>query len=161
MYRKTIILVCSLLFSASLIFAQGTKAEATDFGLSVVQSFFDRNCDFMFDNLDVSIVSIAGSQTIAITPDKRKLFCSDPPLRPDIEVSYQMYEENYAPKVYNKTELLQKFPQWAANLNLQTGDYFFDGGHPVAAGHTRLFKTESIARFVLRKISGDWKIIAI
>jgi len=161
MYKRTITLVCCLLFSASLTFAQATKAEATDFGISIIQSFFDRDCDYMFDNLDASITSIEGSQTIAITPDKRKLFCSEPALRPDIQVTYQMYTENYAPKVYNKTELVQAHPKWAANLNLQAGDYFFDGGHPIAAGHTRLFKTESMARFVLRKINGDWKIIAI
>ena len=115
----------------------------------------------MFDNLDTTIISIEGGQSIEINPQMRKLFCSESPLRPDIEVTYEMYVQNYAPKVYDMNELGQKFPEWQNHLNLQAGDYLFDGSHPIAAGNTRLFKAGDMARFALRNINGDWKIIAI
>ena len=91
----------------------------------------------------------------------RKLFCSESPLRADIELTYTMYEENYAPKIYDMNELAQKYPEWQAHLNLEKGDFFFDGAHPAAAGNIRLFTAGDMARFALRKINGDWKIIAI
>ena len=141
--------------------AQATKKSAQRFGLSVIQSFFDHNCDYMFDHFDSSIKSIQGGQTVTITPDTRKKFCEQNPLRTGVPVSYTLYQENYAPKVYTPAELSQKFPEWQTNIQLQAGDYFFDGGHPVAAGNTRMFKTNSMARFAIRMVGGEWKIIAI
>lgn len=161
MNKKITMLCCCLCLSISTTFAQADRESAKLFGLTIIQSFFDQNCDFMFDNLDQRITSFEGGQEVTITPEMRRSFCTDNPLRPDIPVTYQMYEENYTPTVYDKQELSQKFPKWASNLNLQPGDFFFDGSHPVAAGNTRVFTTGNMARFVLRKINGDWKIIAI
>ena len=115
----------------------------------------------MFDNLDATITSIEGGQSITINPQMRKLFCSESPLRPDMEISYEMYEQNYAPKVYDVNELAHKVPDWHSHLNLQAGDYLFDGSHPIAAGNTRLFSAGDMARFAMRNINGDWKITAI
>ena len=161
MKNKILTLICFGLFLSGNIKAQSDKELAKDFGLSIIQSFFDKNCDYMFDNLDVNITSFEGGQTITITDQMRKLFCSESPLRPDIQVTYAMYEDNYAPQIYNMNELTQKHPEWQAHLNLQNGDFFFDGAHPIAAGNTRLFRAGDMARFALRKINGDWKIIAI
>lgn len=159
--KKLFTLLAFLGLTTNFSFAQNAKAEAKDFGLNVIQSFFDRNCDFMFDHLAPTITSFEGGHQIAITPEQRRLFCSESPLRPDIQVSYQMYQENYNPVVYDHTELAQKFPQWQAHLHMQNGDFFFDGSNPVAAGNTRLFRAGDMARFVLRKVNGDWVIIAI
>jgi hypothetical protein len=161
MNKKIIGLVCGLFLCTNLAFAQTSRASAEAFGMSIVQSFFDQNCDFMFDNLDQQITSFEGGQIIQITPELRRLFCSESPLRPDMTVTFQMYEENYQPVLYDMTELNQKFPEWAAHLNLQAGDFFFDGANPIAAGYTRVFTAGDMARFVLRKINGDWKIIAL
>lgn len=161
MKNKLIILCCTLLFSAHLSFGQADRAAAKDFGLNVIKSFFDQNCDFMFDHLDQRVMSFESGQWISITPEIRNLFCAESPLRPDMPVTFEMYEDNYTPVVYDKNELSQKYPEWAAHLNLQAGDFFFDGAHPLAAGHTRVFTAADMARFVLRKVNGDWKIIAI
>lgn len=161
MNKKIVIILCGFLLSASMVFAQRDRASAEAFGMSVVQSFFDQNCDFMFDNLDQQITSFEGGQVIQITPELRRLFCSESPLRPDMAVTFQMYQENYKPVVYDRNELSQKFPEWANHLNLQAGDFFFDGANPIAAGYTRIFRAGDMARFVIRKINGDWKIIAL
>ncbi len=161
MKNTTLTLICFFTISSSLMKAQTNKQSAENFGISVIQSFFDKNCDFMFDNLDASITSIEGGHSISITPQMRKSFCKESPLRPDMAVTYEMYEQNYAPKIYDMNELAQKFPEWQNHLNLQAGDFFFDGAHPIAAGNTRLFRAGDMARFALRKINGDWKIIAI
>ena len=161
MNKKRIGLLCAFFLCTNLMFGQSPRISAEAFGRSIVQSFFDQNCDFMFDNLDQKITSIEGGGIIPITPDLRRLFCAESPLRPDMAVTFQMYEANYQPVLYNKEELSQKFPEWAAHLNLQAGDFFFDGAHPIAAGYTRVFTASDMARFVLRKINGDWKIIAI
>lgn len=161
MNKKIIALFCGLFLSTNLLLAQTGRASAEAFGMSIVQSFFDQNCDFMFDNLDQQITSFEGGQIIQITPELRRLFCSESPLRPDMPVTFQMYQENYKPVLYDRNELGQKFPEWANHLNMQPGDFFFDGANPIAAGYTRVFKAGDMARFVLRKINGDWKIIAI
>lgn len=161
MNKKIFFICCSFFLFISASFAQSDRESARTFGLNVIQSFFDQNCDFMFDHLDERITSFEEGQTITITAEMRRLFCSENPLRPDMPVTFQMYQENYAPTVYNKQELDQKFPEWSAHLNLQNGDFFFDGAQPIAAGNTRVFTAGDMARFVLRKINGDWKIIAI
>lgn len=161
MKNRIFTLVCFVLLFSNFSVAQNDKAAARDFGLSIVQSFFDQNCDFMFDHLDQTILSIEGGQKIDIKEEMRRLFCSESPLRSDITVNYQLYEDNYAPVVYNNTELMQKFPAWANLLNMQPTDYFFDGSNPIAAGNTRLFRAGEMARFVLRKVNTDWIIIAI
>ena len=161
MNKKLVTLACCLLLSISSTWAQSDRDAAKDFGLTIIQSFFDQNCDFMFDHLSTTITSFESGQQISITPETRRLFCADNPLRPDIPVTYQMYQENYAPTVYDKNELSQKFPEWASHLNLQAGDYFFDGAHPIAAGNTRVFRAGDMARFVVRKVNNDWVIIAI
>lgn len=157
------ILTCmlSFFFLQFAVQAQTTKKAAHKFGMTVIQSFFDQNCDYMFDHFDASIQSIQSGQTVAVTPESRKQFCAQHPLRTDITVTYAMYAQNYAPKVYSAAELSQAFPEWQTNIQLQTGDFLFDGGHPVAAGNTRLFKTNSMARFALRMVGGEWKIIAL
>lgn len=154
------LVLCSLLCSNTL-FAQADKQAAKDFGLTVVQSFFDKNCDYMFDHLASSITSFEGGQTIEIKPEMRELFCQDSPLRPDIKVSYALYEQNYTPTVYNLKEMKAKYPTWVAHLDMRAGDYFFDGALPKAAGHTRLFSAEDMARFLLRKKGDSWEIVAI
>ena len=68
--------------------AQATKKSAQKFGLSVIQSFFDHNCDYMFDHFDSSIKSIQGGQTVTITPDTRKKFCEQNPLRTGVPKLY-------------------------------------------------------------------------
>lgn len=162
MKNKLFILIC-FLFINNLIIAQTSsdKAAAKDFGLRIIKSLFDKNCDFMFDHLDQTISSFEAGQKIIITEELRQVFCSENPLRTDIKVSYDLYKDNYAPIIYNKKELQQKFPEWANNLDMQANDYFFDGSNPIVAGNTRLFKTNSTARFVLRKKNKDWLIIAI
>ena len=155
----SVVLLVSMVSSS--LSAQGLKKEAQIFGVSVIRSFFNNNCDFMFDHLDQTIVSFESGLSKNITAEDRRSFCATKATRTDIDVNYELYKINYNPTVYDASELSQKYPQWHTNLNMQPGDLFFDGANPIAAGHTRMFVAENMARFVLRKTNNGWLIVAI
>ncbi len=149
------------LLTASGLQAQASAESAEAFGRSLVQSLYDDQCSYVFDHLATTIVSLEGGQSLPIQDNMRGLFCEDSPIRTDIANSYTLYESNYRPKVYDHKAFKKQFPAWAKHLTLKSGDYFFDGAHPRAAGHTRLFTAEQQARFVLRYTNGDWVIIGL
>ena len=91
----------------------------------------------------------------------RQAFCKTSPLRTDVPVSFEHYQTNYAPKVYDKAAFEKAFPAWASRIQWQAGDLFFDGSRPRAAGHTRLFKSEGKARFLLRRQGDSWLIVGL
>ncbi len=128
--RTSYLAILCLFMTASLTAQDKKKAAAKTFGLSIIQSFFDHNCDYFFDHLAPEITSFESGQQFKKSEKMRKLICAESPLRPDMEVSYAMYEKNYAPKLYSAAELAKKHPQWEAHLNLQKGDIFFDGAYP-------------------------------
>lgn len=150
-----------LLGTSSWLQAQGEAAAAQEFGLSLLQAYYDHQCSYIFDHLDQHITTIQGGQKMAIQPAMKALFCEDMPIRKDITNSYSQYQDQYRPKVYDHKEFKKQFPVWAKHFQLKAGDFFFDGANPRAAGHTRLFTSENQARFVLRYQEGDWVIIGI
>lgn len=150
-----------LLFKPFGVQAQANAETAKTFGLSLIQAYYDNQCTYVFDHLDQTVISLQGGQSLPIQENMRNLFCEDMPVRKDIGNSYAQYQENYRPQVYDQKAFKKQFPAWAQHITLQAGDFFFDGGHPKAAGHTRLFTSENQVRFVLRYTAGDWVIIAI
>jgi len=163
----TLLVFVFLLVGTNASFAQQTSLSNTDaasaqaFGLQIIQSYFNNDCDFVFDNLHSSLTSFEGGHTVQITPNMRKEFCKESPVRDDIQVSYQTYQENYTPEILDIHALNNKYPEWANHLNMQKGDYFFNGSLPKAAGATRVFKASDMTRFLLRKINGNWTIVAM
>jgi hypothetical protein len=158
--NKLLILLMSVLCWTAAN-AQNNAEEAKSFGIKVVKSYFDNNCNYTFEQLHSTITSVEGGQEIQITPELKEVFCGDSPLRTDIKVSYALYNEFYTPKVLTAKEVAAQYPAWDKHLGLQAGDYLFIGGRLNAAGGTRLFKSSDMARFLLRKIDGKWKIVAI
>lgn len=142
-----------------IVSAQGDATAAKEFGVSLVQAFYDNQCSYVFDHLDKTVTSLQGGQQLAIRASMRGLFCEDMPIRKDISNSYTKYTEQYLPQVYNHKTFKKQFPAWAKHIQLKAGDFFFDGAHPRAAGHTRLFTSENQVRFVVRYQDGDWVII--
>ena len=161
MFKSSLaILLASLCFHS---FAQtsSTETEAKNFGLSIVRSYFENNCSHVFDQLAGSITSIEGGHRIQITEEQRNEFCAESPLRNDVSVSYQEYLENYQVSVLNLKQFTNKYPTWVNTVSMKSGDYFFDGSRPIAAGAKRLFRSSDMSRFLLRKMNGAWKIIAL
>lgn len=161
MNRLLIMLVSTMMYTTTAVYAQSGATDAKAFGTKIVKSYFDNNCNYIFDQLDRTITSIEGGQQIAITPEIKGLFCEDSPLRDDIKVSYELYQQFYTPKVLSAKEVAAQYPAWEKHLGLQSGDYLFIGGRLNEAGGTRLFKSSDMARFLLRQIDGKWKIVAI
>lgn len=183
MFHKTLTFCVGLLFLAQLTIAQTNtaktaktatltpnaavqtnntaSADVKNFGLQVIQGYFDQQCDQNYNLLHREIMSFESGQKFQKSEELKKMYCEDNPLRTDIEVSYQLYLKNYSQIVMTQAQLEAKYPGITASLALQEGDFFFNGATPKAAGATRVFRASDIARFVVRKIKGEWKIIAI
>lgn len=136
-------------------------AEIMAFGQSIIEAYCRRDCDFVWSRLGSSLRSIESGQEFTKTPDLKNEFCSENPLRTDIAVSYQMYQQNYAPRVMTQAEFAQKYPQVQELLKLQPTDFLFDGAQPKQAGATSIFRASDMARFIVRKQNGAWTIIAM
>ncbi len=106
-------------------------------------------------------MSFESGQKFQKSAELKKMYCDDNPLRTDIQVSYQLYLENYAQTVMTQPQLEAKYPGISAKLGIKANDYFFDGATPVAAGATRLFRASDVASFLVRKIDGQWKMVAL
>ncbi len=150
MVRQLAILLFLVLHIPAL-WAQDQQAAAKAFGRTLIQSYFDHNCSYVADHFGDQLYSLEAGVARPVDDQVRRLFCKDSPLRGDIAVSFALYEQNYVPKVYDKAAFKKAFPAWAARVPWKKGDLFFDGSHPRAAGHTRLFKSERQAQFLLRR----------
>jgi len=137
------------------------KTAVQTFGLSIIEAYFRRDCDFVWTRLADPMRSVESGQTFAKTPDLKTELCGENPLRTDISVSYQMYQQNYQPRVLTQAEFAQQYPQAQQSLQLQAGDYYFDGSQPKQAGATSVFRASDMARFVVRKNGNSWLIIAM
>ena len=135
--------------------------QVRTFGMEIIQRYFNNDCNYVFDRLHTTVTSFEGGHSISIGPEVKKAFCSESPLRQDIAVTYQMYLDNYAPEVLTAKQLKIQFPEWHNHLNVQPGDYMFFGSKQKAAGAKRVFTASDMARFLVRKINGEWKIIAM
>lgn len=145
--------------STSTLCAQDHQAVAKSFGRSLIQSYFDNNCQYVADHLGDQLYSLEAGITISVDAQVRHIFCKDSPLRDDIPVSFDLYEQNYVPKIYDKAAFTKAFPEWAKHIQWKKGDLFFHGGNPRAAGHTRLFKSERQVQFLLRRQGDGWLIV--
>lgn len=183
MFHKTLTFCVGLLFLTQLAVAQtntartatltptkitkantlqtSSSADVKAFSLMVIQNYFDHKCEENYDLLHNEIMSFESGQKFEKSAELQKMYCEDDPLRTDIQVSYQMYLENYSQVVMSQAQLEEKYPGMTAKLGLQEGDFFFNGATPKAAGATRVFRASDVASFVVRKIRGAWKIIAL
>lgn len=172
MLRQLLLLAC-VLFSFSALTAQRTakttisgtldreKQEVKTFGLSVIESYFRQDCDFIWNRFGRSIQSIENGQVFETTPDLKTELCNETPIRTDITVSYAMYQTNYDQKIYSSAEIATMYPEVHQRLQMQTGDFLFDGSQRKTATSTSLFRASDAARFVVRRKGTSWIIIAI
>ena len=161
MFKSSLLSLCFLIGFQAFSQSSQSATEAKNVGLSIVRSYFDNNCSHVFDQLAGSVTSIEGGHRIQITEEPRNEFCAQSPLRDDVNVSYQEYVENYQVDVLTLKPFTNKYPTWANQISMKAGDFFFDGSRPIAAGAKRLFRSSDMSRFLLRKINGTWKIIAM
>jgi hypothetical protein len=137
------------------------KEDVKRFGLSIIKSYFDRDCNVLFNSLADQVRSKESGQVFQKTPELRTALCAESPLRTDISVNYMMYTANYNQKIYNYNEFVSQFPQLQTVYKLEQGDYFFLGSEPKSAGATRVFRASDMASFVVRKQNGRWVILAM
>ena len=141
--------------------ASPAKLEVEKFGLAVIKSYFDGDCDFTYQSLAERIRSKESGQVFEKNAQLKAMLCAESPLRTDIQVSFEMYKANYNQKVYTAQEFATQFPQLRDAFALNEGEFFFMGNEPKAAGSTRVFRASDMAAFVVRKENGQWRIIAI
>ncbi len=137
------------------------KKDALAFGMSVIEAYFRRDCDYVWSKFGTTVMSFESGQIFNVTPDLKTEFCNENPLRTDIRVNLALYTENYNQTVMSSAEMLAQSPQAYQQLQMQTGDYFFDGSQRKSSTSTSVFRASDAARFIIRKSGTSWVIIAI
>jgi hypothetical protein len=142
----------------------GTDREKKDvetFGLSIIESYFRQDCDFVWNRFGRTIQSIESGEVFETTPDLKTELCAENPLRTDTNVSFTIYKQNYTQKVYNSAEVAALNPELHQRLQMQVGDYLFDGSQRTSTTAASVFRASDAARFFVRRKGTSWMIIAI
>ncbi len=168
-FSAILILPCiaSLLFGfQSIDSSQNSelKNEALDFSLSIVQAYFDQDCDYVLASIVDSIYMIQDGEYISIQ-EKKDNFCHNVTSTnlQKKDKTFSNYREQYDAIIFTKDELEEYIGEaMPQELPIQDGDFFFWGGRLKEefkeSGH---FMRVNSLYFVVRKIDGNWKIVSI
>ena len=159
---KKIFITLSFVLISVLSFAQkGTglsttaaastqTTEAKNFGLSLMNAYFNRDCNFIYSKLSNEITVFDGGNKVNKTEFSASDICNEVSIRTDINASYNSYLSSYEPEVMTAAEFGTKFPAYQAVLQLREGDFYF-GGNKLKTGGTEHFLSHDHTRFVLRR----------
>jgi hypothetical protein len=147
--------------STTSISADRDKKDVETFGLSIIESYFRQDCDFIWNRFGRTIQSIESGEVFETTPDLKTELCNENPLRTDTKVSFAIYKLNYTQKVYSSAEVATMQPELHQRLQMQVGDFLFDGSQRKTTTSTSVFRASDAARFFVRRKGTSWIIIAI
>ena len=146
------------------------KEEALEFALSMVETYFTKDCDAFYDKLSNPLHTLEEDIDIIKTNEIRNLFCEPASQEtPDTytflgmtgNYTFQEYLNIYDHRVLSKTEYEQEFPSFKnlINFNKEIGNYLFVGWEtkPNQEG----FMWDDYLAFMVRRINGQWKISAL
>jgi len=140
------------------VFAQvSDKDLAREFGLNVVQKFYDGKCTDVYEYLSDVITSFEGGmkvKKIMFTPED---LCEARIFNSADNNTYAAYLENYSPEILDHSEFAAKFPNFW--IKLEPGDYYFNGSY--RTGKKELLAAGDMVRFIFRKnADGKFTIIS-
>lgn len=140
------------------------KKAVEDFGLAVIGSYCDQTfCNYLYDRLHTTILSMETGQSFQKNAALKNDLCASNPLRTDMSVTMQSYRDNHQWTVLSAAEFRQNYSAIATQIQMQDGDYFFNGAQMKEGNphNNSVFRASDMARFVVRKINGEWKIVAM
>ena len=134
------------------------KQEIKNFGLSVIQKYYDGKCAEVYDCLSDVIVAFEGGMQVKKIMFTNDDFCAAQIFNNSKNNNYSTYLSNYTPEVLDQKEFEIRYKNFW--MKLEPGDFYFDG--TVKTGKQELFTTGDLARFIIRKSTdGKYKIISI
>lgn len=145
--------------TASLVDA--TKSAVEQFGVGIINSYFTQDCNYLYSRLHTTIISMENGQVFQKNSTLQTQLCAESPLRTDMTVTMDMYNQNHKRSVMTAAEFRQVYGAIATQVQMQDGDYFFDGSQLQSKLSTSVFRASDMARFIVRKVNGEWKIIAM
>lgn len=144
--KNLFVLMFSLLTCAA--FAQATdKEQAKNFGLSIVQKFYDGKCTEVYDYLADVVVAFEGGMQVKKIMFNAEDLCEARIFNSSDNNTYSSYLENYSPEIMDHTEFTNRFPNFW--IKLEPGDFYFNGCN--RTGKKELFASGDMVRFIFRK----------
>ena len=156
---KSIFFLTLICFSITVFGQTDTKKqEVKDFGLAVIQKYYDGKCAEVYDCLADVVVAFEGGMRVKKIMFTTEDFCAAQIFNNLKINNYSTYLSNYTPEVLDQQEFESRFKNFW--MKLEPGDFYFDG--TVKTGKQELFTTGDLARFILRKTTdGKFQIISI
>ncbi len=137
------------------------RQEAKDFSLNIIESYFNSDCEKLYDSLSDSILLMDGDGIIAKNDVKEKSCKSVRKAIYNKEKTFQDYLNDYTIEVLTSKEAIEslhgkKLPDYYITTDL---DYFFLGGK-LKEGKQRSdnWIWNDMFIFMVRKENGVWKV---
>ncbi|MFD2910100.1 hypothetical protein ACFSX9_15325 [Flavobacterium ardleyense] len=165
-----IISLIALLFSATPISSTqedessfDLKEEAKEFSLTIVKSYFTKDCDVVYDAMSDSLLRFSTEKPVLKKPLKVKLCDSHKEAVRDKSKTFQNYKDMYQINLYTPAELEQKFNQKLPDHYKTTETDFFFMGFELVQGKDRSedFIWDDMFIFMVRKEKNGWIIKGI
>jgi hypothetical protein len=134
--------------------------EAKNFGLSVIQKYYDAQCPEVYNFLATEIIVFeTGGRPVRKADISAQEFCAVNVFRTDLqENDFTIYSANFTQEVLDHTQFAQRFPNFS--FQLQPGDFFFNG--TIKTGPVEVFSASDMARFIIRRKGvNQFEIISI
>ena len=150
-----VLLLSMFTFSA---FAQvSDKEKAKDFGLSIIQKFYDGKCTDVYDYLSDVVIAFEGGMQVKKIMFNAEDLCEARIFNSADNNNFTNYLANYSPEIMNHTEFANRFPNFY--IKLEPGDFYFNGCN--RTGKKELFASGDMVRFIFRKTAeGNFTIIS-
>lgn len=132
------------------------RIQALEFSLNFINSNLNGDLPAFYNSLSKTVYSLengSGSSKYRISPPSASF---------ESGFDFNDYTENYETKIYDYSEYIDMFPQWADRSRVWTPDrntYLFHGS-AVREGKRAILKDDLLV-FMVKMIDGEWKLIAV
>ncbi|MFC1801423.1 hypothetical protein ACFLZB_03085 [Nanoarchaeota archaeon] len=138
------------------------KAQAKEFALDVIQSFFDNDCEAFKSYLYEYVYSFEGEELIRVA-DFEDEVCGDFSNVVRGDHTFEDYLEAYEIRILEKDEYMEEFPDLATldDLELSQRDYLFIG-FELKDKNAEGFMWDDVLIFMVSNTpEDDWQITAL
>ena len=154
---KNLIVLLFLMLTFSAFAQVSDKEKAKDFGLSIIQKFYDGKCTDVYDYLSDVVVAFEGGMQVKKIMFNAEDLCEARIFNSADNNTYTNYLANYSPEILDHTEFAKQFPNFW--IKLEPGDFYFNGCNRI--GNKELFASGDMVRFIFRKnADGKFTIIS-
>ncbi len=134
------------------------REEALEFSLSVVQTYFDRDCDKLYEKLDSPLYSFGKNKLQSKNAVVKMILCNEIGSVVTGDHTYEEYLNDYDQKVLTKPQYDKEMPYLTRAKDFQptNEDFLFVGSKRVNG--EKDFIWDDFFLFVVRKTDENWKV---